>query len=65
MFYLLATRYKILNAKAVKPTMNPEEASKVILDSTNIDPEQFRMGLTKVYTFQIYTKIQHLLPPLY
>lgn len=42
-------RYKILNAKAVTPTMTPEQAAKAILESIpSLDPEQYRMGHTKV-----------------
>lgn len=42
-------RYKILNAKGVSPTMTPEQAAKAILESlTTLDPEQYRMGHTKV-----------------
>ncbi|KAG8276902.1 Belongs to the TRAFAC class myosin-kinesin ATPase super [Homalodisca vitripennis] len=42
------SRYKILNAKGVTPTMSPEQAAKAILESIpSLDPEQYRMGHTK------------------
>lgn len=45
----LVLRYKILNAKAVTPTMTPEQAAKAILESIpSLEPEQYRMGHTKV-----------------
>ncbi|XP_063225493.1 myosin heavy chain, muscle isoform X18 [Bacillus rossius redtenbacheri] len=42
-------RYKILCAHLVKDSLTPQEATSVILDHVNIDPEQFRMGHTKVF----------------
>lgn len=47
-FCLWKTRYKILYAKGVKDWMSPEEAAKVILEGSTVDPEQYRMGHTKV-----------------
>ena len=44
----LMLRYKILHAKGVRDSMSPEEATNAILDHVNLDPEQFRLGHTKV-----------------
>ncbi|KAL1140545.1 hypothetical protein AAG570_000475 [Ranatra chinensis] len=53
-------RYKILNAKAVKDSMEPEEATKVILETTNVDPEQFRYGNTKVVSASGTTQLAQI-----
>ncbi|XP_034240457.1 myosin heavy chain, muscle isoform X6 [Thrips palmi] len=42
-------RYKILCGYLLKPTMSPKEASKIIMESTGIDAEQYRLGSTKVF----------------
>lgn len=36
--------------------MTPEKAAQIILDSTTLDPEQYRFGKTKVqfYKTQLY-----------
>lgn len=41
-------RYKILYPKGVKDSMSPEEATKTILQGIELDPEQYRLGNTKV-----------------
>lgn len=43
-----SSRYKILYAKGVKDSMEPKEATKVILEGAAVDPEQWRLGHTKV-----------------
>nr|XP_023023714.1 myosin heavy chain, muscle isoform X26 [Leptinotarsa decemlineata] len=42
-------RYKILSASAIRDNMTPEKAAQVILDHINLDPEQYRLGKTKVF----------------
>ncbi|XP_014245713.1 myosin heavy chain, muscle isoform X28 [Cimex lectularius] len=42
-------RYKILYAKGVRDSMSPEEATKVILEGAGVEPEQYRLGHTKVF----------------
>lgn len=42
-------RYKILYPKGVKDSMSPEQATKTILEGIELDPEQYRLGNTKVY----------------
>nr|CAD7453412.1 unnamed protein product [Timema tahoe] len=42
-------RYKILCAHLVKDELTPEQAAQAILDHANVDPEQYRMGHTKVF----------------
>lgn len=44
-------RYKILCGYLLKPTMNAKESSKIIMESTGIDAEQYRLGSTKVQTW--------------
>ncbi|KAK3930628.1 Myosin heavy chain, muscle, partial [Frankliniella fusca] len=45
----LDEEYKILCNILLKPTMSAKEASKIIMESTGIDPEQYRLGSTKVF----------------
>lgn len=48
-FHVLAViRYKILAASKIKDSFTPEKAAQVILDHIQLDPEQYRMGKTKV-----------------
>uniref|UniRef100_A0A8D8U4L3 Myosin heavy chain, muscle n=1 Tax=Cacopsylla melanoneura TaxID=428564 RepID=A0A8D8U4L3_9HEMI len=43
-------RYKILNAKQVTKDMTPEKAAEIILKSlTELDPDRYRLGHTKVF----------------
>ncbi|XP_050533202.1 myosin heavy chain, muscle isoform X33 [Daktulosphaira vitifoliae] len=42
-------RYKILYPKGVKDSMSPIEASRTILEGIELDPEQYRLGHTKVF----------------
>ncbi|XP_060521398.1 myosin heavy chain, muscle isoform X18 [Cylas formicarius] len=42
-------RYKILVASAIKDSTTPEKAAQIILDSINLDKEQYRLGKTKVF----------------
>ncbi|XP_068914326.1 myosin heavy chain, muscle isoform X42 [Tenebrio molitor] len=42
-------RYKILAASSIKDDFSPEKASQIILDTVNLDSEQFRLGKTKVF----------------
>lgn len=49
-FYRSAKRYKVLYPKGVKDTMSPTEATKAILEGIELDPEQYRLGNTKVYS---------------
>lgn len=42
-------RYKILAATQIKDGMTNEKAAQIILDAIQLDPEQYRMGKTKVY----------------
>nr|CAH7712516.1 unnamed protein product [Callosobruchus chinensis] len=42
-------RYKILAASKIKDSMSPEQAAKIILEHINLEPEQFRLGKTKVF----------------
>ncbi|XP_074106344.1 myosin heavy chain isoform X9 [Cotesia typhae] len=42
-------RYKILCAKAVKNGMDPKKATELILDTIELDQDQFRFGATKVF----------------
>nr|XP_008196509.1 PREDICTED: myosin heavy chain, muscle isoform X6 [Tribolium castaneum] len=42
-------RYKILAASAIRDDMAPEKASQVILETINLDAEQYRLGKTKVF----------------
>ena len=41
-------RYKILCANAIKEPCEPQKATQLILDAINLEPELYRMGLTKV-----------------
>ena len=41
-------RYKILCANAIKEPSEPQKATQLILDAINLEPELYRMGLTKV-----------------
>lgn len=41
-------RYKILCANAIKEPCEPLKATQLILDAINLEPDQYRMGLTKV-----------------
>lgn len=41
-------RYKILCANAIKDNCEPKKAAELILDAINLEPEQYRMGHTKV-----------------
>lgn len=48
--YLIAVpRYKILAASQVKPDMSVEKIAELILDTAALNPDQFRMGKTKVH----------------
>ncbi|XP_044252372.1 myosin heavy chain, muscle isoform X21 [Tribolium madens] len=42
-------RYKILAASSIRDDMTPEKASQVILETINLDAEQYRLGKTKVF----------------
>ncbi|XP_076671840.1 myosin heavy chain isoform X36 [Andrena cerasifolii] len=42
-------RYKILCANAIKEPCEPQKATQLILDGINLEPDQYRMGLTKVF----------------
>ncbi|XP_026681681.1 myosin heavy chain, muscle-like [Diaphorina citri] len=42
-------RYKILNPKAVDNASDIKQAASAILESTGLDPDQFRLGHTKVF----------------
>ncbi|XP_072381322.1 myosin heavy chain, muscle isoform X44 [Diabrotica undecimpunctata] len=42
-------RYKILAASQIKDTMTAEKAAQIILEHIQLDPEQFRLGKTKVF----------------
>ncbi|XP_076765697.1 myosin heavy chain isoform X36 [Xylocopa sonorina] len=42
-------RYKILCANAIKEPCDPQKATQLILDAINLESEQYRMGLTKVF----------------
>ncbi|XP_020720197.1 myosin heavy chain, muscle isoform X12 [Bombus affinis] len=42
-------RYKILCANAIKEPCDPQKATQLILDAINLEPELYRMGLTKVF----------------
>ncbi|XP_063904238.1 myosin heavy chain, muscle isoform X4 [Zophobas morio] len=42
-------RYKILAASSIKDDMTPEKASQIVLETVNLDAEQFRLGKTKVF----------------
>lgn len=46
---LAPTRYKILAAKDIKDSTTPEKAAQIILDTIQLDTEQFRLGKTKVH----------------
>lgn len=41
-------RYKILSANLINDSMTPEKATQIILDTANLDSEQYRLGKTKV-----------------
>ncbi|XP_031843710.1 myosin heavy chain isoform X21 [Nomia melanderi] len=42
-------RYKILCANAIKEPCEPQKATQLILDAINLEQDQYRMGLTKVF----------------
>ncbi|XP_076397235.1 myosin heavy chain isoform X25 [Megachile rotundata] len=42
-------RYKILCANAIKEPCEPVKATQLILDAINLEPDQYRMGHTKVF----------------
>jgi len=41
-------RYKILCANAVSEPCEPQKATQIILDTINLESDQYRMGHTKV-----------------
>lgn len=41
-------RYKILCANAVPEPCDPQKATQIILDTINLESDQYRMGHTKV-----------------
>ncbi|KAI5720903.1 hypothetical protein M8J77_013076 [Diaphorina citri] len=43
------SEYKILNPKAVDNASDIKQAASAILESTGLDPDQFRLGHTKVF----------------
>lgn len=55
---LASNRYKILAASSIKDdSMSPEKASQIILETINLDAEQYRLGKTKVLAKKTVTKI--------
>lgn len=56
-------RYKILSASAIKDNLSPEKATQIILDTANLDSEQYRLGKTKVsFTSERDTMLLQLKP---
>lgn len=56
-------RYKILSASAIKDNLTPEKATQIILDTANLDSEQYRLGKTKVsFTSERDTTLLQLKP---
>lgn len=57
--------YKILNPSAVDKESDPKKIAEVILDSTGLDPETFRLGHTKAchpYSRPLFLCVLELLP---
>ncbi|XP_015512946.1 myosin heavy chain, muscle isoform X20 [Neodiprion pinetum] len=42
-------RYKILCAHLIKDPCEPKKAAQIILENINLEPDQYRLGLTKVF----------------
>ncbi|XP_046620903.1 myosin heavy chain, muscle isoform X10 [Neodiprion virginianus] len=42
-------RYKILCAHLIKDPCEPKKAAQMILENINLEPDQYRLGLTKVF----------------
>lgn len=54
-------RYKILCANAIKEPCDPQKATQLILDAINLEPELYRMGLTKVLdAFGLLLRLSYL-----
>ena len=45
---LLKRRYKVLCANLVKDSTDPKKATAIILEAINLEPDQYRLGSTKV-----------------
>lgn len=58
--YRTNKRYKILYPKGVKDSMSPEVATKTILEGIELDPEQYRLGHTKVYYWEQFFRLTSL-----
>lgn len=51
-------RYQILNPKGIKDLSEDKKASKVLIESTELDPDLYRLGHTKARKkFSIKSKI--------
>ncbi|XP_017461521.1 PREDICTED: myosin heavy chain, muscle isoform X6 [Rhagoletis zephyria] len=42
-------RYQILNPRGIKGLDDPKKASKILIESTELDEDQYRLGNTKVF----------------
>ncbi|XP_039950836.1 myosin heavy chain, muscle isoform X18 [Bactrocera tryoni] len=42
-------RYQILNPRGIKDLEDPKKASKILIESTELDEDQYRLGNTKVF----------------
>ncbi|XP_069962507.1 myosin heavy chain, muscle isoform X18 [Bactrocera oleae] len=42
-------RYQILNPRGIKGLEDPKKASKILIESTELDEDQYRLGNTKVF----------------
>ncbi|XP_017025593.1 myosin heavy chain, muscle isoform X14 [Drosophila kikkawai] len=42
-------RYQILNPKGIKDLEDPKKCTKVLIESTSLDDDQYRLGNTKVF----------------
>lgn len=54
---LSTTSYKILDPKAVSHLTDPMKIAPIILDSSKLDPELFRLGNTKAWSYYDYIRL--------
>lgn len=59
-------RYQILNPKDISGMEDPKKCSKILIESTALDPDLYRLGHTKawflIFLRECYTFKQHMCP---
>ena len=46
--------YQILNPKGIKGMEDPKKCSKVLIESTELDEDLYRLGHTKAWVFKFF-----------